>query len=346
MMSNSDQLVFVGVSGGIDSAYSAYLLKKQGARVVGVFLKPWSPPFIECAWKEEYRDAMRVCANLGIPFRFIDLSKEYEREVLTPMIEEYRKGKTPNPDILCNSRIKFGHFFNYCLKENARIATGHYAQIKMINNEPHLFQGADKDKDQTYFLYDIDKKVLNHILFPIGALKKRDIRTKAKKLGIPVSEKPDSTGVCFIGDIKMKEFLKHYIESNKGEVVENGVVVGEHMGVPFYTIGQRHGFSIHKKKEGIHYIVVGKDIKENKLLVAQSKDVETKGVKEIKLRDVKFFYPLQDKNILARIRHRSNLYKVKFENNTVVFESSILVTPGQSIVFYDTKNECLGGGIV
>ncbi|MFN4181469.1 MAG: tRNA 2-thiouridine(34) synthase MnmA, partial [Candidatus Paceibacteria bacterium] len=218
--------VFVGLSGGVDSAVSALLLKQKGYKVVGVFIQTWHPDFIACNEEEERRDAMRVAAHLDIPFLTLDLSMEYKRDVAHYMIEEYRNGRTPNPDVLCNSHIKFGGFLNYALSRGADfVATGHYAQRK----DDFLVRAVDSTKDQVYFLWQLTQKQLEKIIFPIGALKKTEVRKIAKKYKLPISDKKDSQGICFLGDIDLKDFLQHYIETKKGEVLnEMGEVVGEH----------------------------------------------------------------------------------------------------------------------
>ncbi|MGH7250067.1 MAG: tRNA 2-thiouridine(34) synthase MnmA, partial [Minisyncoccia bacterium] len=269
------KLIFVGLSGGVDSAVSAALLQKAGYEVVGVFMKTWHPDFLECNEEEERRDAMRVAAHLDIPFLTFDFEKEYKRAVADYMIREYKEGRTPNPDVMCNKEVKFGAFLKKALSMGANyVATGHYARIvdtenfletapsetkrqgthTFPKNSPHLLQGVDSAKDQSYFLWTLRQEQLSKILFPIGHLKKTEVRKLAKKFNLPVSEKKDSQGICFLGPVDLKEFLKHYIKEKKGEVVlargearpngEAGRVIGFHDGVVFHTLGERHGFTI------------------------------------------------------------------------------------------------------
>src|SRR3989344_4417069 len=237
--------VFVGLSGGVDSAVTALLLKEQGFDVTGVFIKVWQPDFLPCIWREERRDAMKVAIALDIPFLFFDFEEEYKKGVVDEMIEEYKSGRTPNPDVLCNQEIKFGAFLKKAKELGADfIATGHYAE----NKNGVLMEGQDKEKDQSYFLWTVKKEDLKHILFPVGHLEKKEVRRLASKYNLPVSEKKDSQGICFIGDVDMGEFLSHFISIKTGEVLNtNGEVIGTHTGAVVYTIGERHGFEITKK---------------------------------------------------------------------------------------------------
>ncbi|MDO8659583.1 MAG: tRNA 2-thiouridine(34) synthase MnmA, partial [Candidatus Parcubacteria bacterium] len=283
------QTVFVGLSGGVDSAVSAVLLKEQGYEVVGVFIKTWHPDFLVCNEEEERMDAMRVSAFLGISFLTFDFEDVYKKEVADYMIAEYKMGRTPNPDVMCNKEVKFGAFLKKSLAMGADfVATGHYAQnfpssltrgrlgggsLKFTSPQPspyqgegeihHLQKGLDPLKDQSYFLWTLKQEQLKHILFPVGNLKKTEVRKLAKKFNLPVAEKKDSQGICFLGAVDLKEFLKHYIKEKKGKVL-NGKkeVIGYHDGVVFYTLGERHGFTITKKgpNDGRYY-VVDKDIK-------------------------------------------------------------------------------------
>jgi tRNA-specific 2-thiouridylase len=300
---NKKKIVFVGLSGGVDSAVSAALLKKAGYEVVGVFIKTWHPEFLVCNEEEERLDAMRVAAFLDIPFLTFDFEDVYKKEVADYMIAEYKIGRTPNPDVMCNKEVKFGAFFKKALAMGADfVATGHYAKIVQIENFSGLLQpsagtfpvqnsqsvrflekGLDPSKDQSYFLWTLKQEQLKHILFPVGNLKKTEVRKLAKKFNLPVAEKKDSQGICFLGAVDLKDFLKHYIKSKKGDVVvlsevegENKYkVIGHHNGVVFHTLGERHGFTITKKtpKDGAYY-VIGKDMKKNILIVSQKKNAE------------------------------------------------------------------------
>lgn len=255
--------VFVGVSGGVDSSVTAALLQDQGYDVVGVFIRTWQPDWIECTWLHERRDAMRVCAHLNIPFLELDLEQEYKQGVADYMIAEYRAGRTPNPDVMCNREVKFGGFLQWALKQGADyIATGHYARVIHRENESVLLQGKDLTKDQSYFLWTLTEEQLRHVLFPIGEFQKTQVRELAKKYHLPTAVKKDSQGICFIGEIDMKEFLKHYIDIHPGDVVnEQGEIIGYHQGALFHTLGERHGFTITKKgTQDAPYYVIAKDI--------------------------------------------------------------------------------------
>jgi tRNA-uridine 2-sulfurtransferase len=342
--------VFVGMSGGVDSSVSAALLKNEGYDVTGVFIKVWQPEGMPCTWKEDRLDAMRVAAVLEIPFLTLDLEKEYKKEVVDYMIDEYKKGRTPNPDVMCNKEIKFGSFLKKALLMGADfVATGHYAQTK----DALLLESNDKEKDQTYFLWTLTQKQLKHVLFPIGHLTKPKVRALAKKFKLPTFDKKDSQGLCFIGKVDMKEFLKTFIKEKKGQVVnENGDVIGHHDGVTFYTIGERHGFTITKKTTSeTPYFVIDKNVKENKLIVSHEKTTKAQSEKTLTLTNVNLIEEkLPEGEVLARIRYRQTLQKALLQKSTkgyeIVFrESPETPSKGQSVVFYQNK-KCLGGGII
>ena len=285
---------------------------------------------------------MQVCARLGIRFETWDFSKEYEKKVGKYMIKSYKKGITPNPDVMCNKFIKFGLFFDRAIKSGADfVATGHYAKIK----NGKLIKAADKNKDQTYFLHEIKKEQLGKILFPVGGLKKPEVRKLAQKLGLENAQKKDSQGVCFVGQFNMKDFLKHYIEPKKGEILSlNGKDMGEHDGVYYYTIGQRHGFNI---KDGHGpYFVVKKDLKKNIIYVGKEKDLLSKKARVVNINWIqkpKRFPVILD----VRARYRAPLNKAELDKNgSLIFKKSErALTSGQSAVFYQ-KNQVLGGGII
>ncbi len=345
--------VFVGMSGGVDSSVTAALLKKEGYDVTGVFIKVWSPDWLPCTWKDERRDAMRVAAHLDIPFFTFDFENEYKKAVADYMIDEYKKGRTPNPDVMCNKEIKFGSFLKKALVMGADyIATGHYVQ----NIDTTLIEGVDTNKDQSYFLWTIPQEVLKHILFPIGKYQKSEVGALASKYGLPTASKKDSQGICFIGKVEMKEFLQHYIESKPGNVLnEKGEIIGIHEGAVFYTIGQRHGYSLTKKSAtDTPYYIVKKDIDTNTLTVSQKPEEDSlKTIKYVVLSDV----TIRGENInptkkySARIRYRQEKQFctiTKDENNNVVTEFDIPqqgVSHGQSVVIYDGV-VCCGGGII
>ncbi len=365
-MKKNRKTVFVGVSGGVDSSVSVALLKDQGYDVVGVFIRTWTPDFIECTWRDERRDAMRVCAHLGILFLECDAEEAYKKGVAEYMIEEYKKGRTPNPDVMCNREVKFGVFWQFAKEHGADfIATGHYArnnyELLITNYEPaspagRLKKGKDAGKDQSYFLWTLTQDDLAHTLFPVGHLEKKEVRRLAEKYKLPTATKKDSQGVCFLGPLDMKDFLSHYIEQKKGDVLNvDGEVIGEHDGAVFFTLGERHGFTITKKRPNDEpYYVVAKDVKNNTITVSISHAfhqthftrekiavVHTNWVSEI---------PEQEKRYTAQIRYHGEQLPCEIEvgeNNQamITFDSSILVSSGQSIVVYD-GDVCMGGGVV
>lgn len=271
MFMKSQGKVFIGLSGGVDSAVSAALLKKTGYDVTGVFIKVWQPDWIDCTWREDRRDAMRVAAHLGIPFVTLDLEKEYRESVIDYMIAEYAKGRTPNPDVMCNRTIKFGAFYDWAIAQGADfVATGHYARIGNETDGGHsLLTSTDSNKDQSYFLWTLKQEQLSRILFPIGHLTKPEVRSLARKFGLPNAEKKDSQGLCFIGKVDIKEFLSHYVKTEPGKVLdENGEVIGMHPGALFFTIGERHGFTVNKKTPHDQPLyVIDKDIEQNTIVV-------------------------------------------------------------------------------
>ncbi len=360
MQTAHKKTVFVGVSGGVDSSVSAAILKKQGYMVIGVFIRTWQPEWLECTWKAERRDAIRVCAHLNIPFVELDLESEYKKGVADYMINEYKKGNTPNPDVMCNREVKFGGFLKWAIKKGADyIATGHYAQIisDKEGNKYSLLRGKDRNKDQSYFLWTLEQEQLKHILFPVGNIEKTKVRKLAKKYRLPTAVKKDSQGICFIGEINMKEFLSHYMHEKKGNILnEERQVIGEHRGSIFYTIGERHGFLINKKgTEDSPYYVIAKDIGENTITVSQNPYKKENLKKEytvnliIDNQDILF----KNMNLGAQIRYRGNVKKVKIisynkkeKTMKVLFkELDMTIASGQSLVFY-SGDVCLGGGII
>ena len=361
MKKNVNKKVFVGLSGGVDSSVSAALLKKAGYDVHGVFIKVWQPDFWGgCTMKEDRLDAMRVCAKLEIPFYTLDLEKEYKNEVVDYMIAEYKAGRTPNPDVMCNKYVKFGGFFDWAIAQGADfVATGHYAQISYDckKNKYELLAGDDKNKDQSYFLWTLTQKQLSKTIFPVGNIEKPEVRKLALKFGLNTAIKKDSQGLCFIGKVEMADFLKHFIKIKPGNVLsEKGEVIGRHQGVVFYTLGQRHGFDINIKTVNEYpYFIISKDIKNNTLTVSHNA-IKTEDItsKEIKLRNINWIKDVEpdlSKEYSARIRYRQPLEKCKIEKGNdglayVKFNiSQKAVTPGQSIVMYDGE-VCLGGGII
>ncbi|EKD33050.1 MAG: hypothetical protein ACD_76C00099G0009 [uncultured bacterium] len=334
--------ILVAMSGGVDSSVSAALLVKKGYDVTGAFMKNWS----DCAWEEDRRDALRVAAKLGIQLLTLDFEKEYKRLVVEEMIKECKAGRTPNPDILCNKYIKFDLFLKSADELGIEIiATGHYARIK----RGKLLAGKDNNKDQTYFLWAMPRTALSRVMFPIGDMYKTDVRETAKKLGLSVADKKDSVGICFIGEVNMYDFLKKYIPDNPGDIVNSsGNIVGKHKGLPFYTIGQRHGLSI---GGGEPYYVVSKDLQKNHLIVSSNYD---QGLykNELKAHSSNWLIKAPKKKFkcMARIRYRQPLEKCVVIPREGGFDAVFdrpqrAVTPGQSIVLYK-GNVCLGGGII
>lgn len=335
--------IFVGISGGVDSSVAAYLLKKDGYDVHGIFVKTWSPEWLPCTWVDEKRDAMRVCAVLNIPFHFLDAEDAYKQGVAEYMIAEYRAGRTPNPDVMCNRVIKFGVMWDYAKRHGAdAIATGHYAQ----SIDGQLCKGVDGSKDQSYFLWMLTQEELQHMLFPIGHLQKSEVRSIAEKAGLFTSAKKDSQGICFLGDVDMREFLAHYIEQRPGPVVTTkGEIVGEHDGIWFYTLGERHGFRITKQSsQQKPYYIVEKNIAENTLVVSHTAKVQMKGTKQtITLRDSS---GLHKGNYEAQIRYHGELIPAKVINSTTIELTYKGVVPlGQSLVLYQ-GDILVGGGII
>ena len=347
--------VFVGMSGGVDSSVSALLLKEAGYDVIGVFIKVWQADFLPCSWRDERRDAMRAAAHLQIPFLTLDLEKEYKKEVVDYMIREYREGRIPNPDVMCNKHVKFGAFLTFAEEHGADfIATGHYARIEKSDEAYRLLAGVDKEKDQSYFLWTLEQNALPRILFPVGGMEKSEVRSIAEKNELPNAGKKDSQGLCFMGQVDMEDFLKHYIKTKKGDVLDKeGKVIGEHEGSELYTIGQRHGFTATNKGSSDEpYFVVSKNIETNTITVAHRSEQDgniqtlTFRVENLLLRN----YDKSEEGLMVRIRYRGALVAAQLRETagvTTVVPSSPFtdLASGQSAVFY-RKEECLGGGII
>ncbi len=352
------------MSGGVDSSVASLLLQKQGYDLVGCYIKGWYPPGVVCNWKEDRRDAMRVCAKLGIPFITMNAEKEYKKEVADYMISEYKDGRTPNPDIMCNKSVKFGVFLKKALEMGADyIATGHY--VKKLSARGGSASGGknntldiakDLNKDQSYFLWTLTQGQLKHCLFPLGGLLKSEVRGIARKNSLATAEKEESQGVCFIGEFNMEDFLKKYIKPKKGKVITpDGKIIGEHNGLAFYTIGQRHGFGFGGGKGGPYYIVE-KDFKNNQLIVSEKKNEKNFSRKEVVIDNANWIsvvpnVPKIGRKYQARIRYRQPLEECQFAeiskiSTKIVFKNpQRAVTPGQSLVIYDGE-EMLGGGII
>ncbi len=342
--------VFVGLSGGVDSAVSAALLKEEGYEVIGVFIKIWSPEWLGCTSRQDRLDAMRVAAHLGIPYREIDLTEEYKKEVVDYMIREYKTGRTPNPDVFCNKYIKFGIFFDWAIREGADfVATGHYARTKKDGDVFKMLAGTDKNKDQSYFLWTLTQKQLSKTLFPVGLLEKSEVRLLAKKFRLPNAERRDSQGLCFVGPVDVKEFLAQYIPQKRGDVLdEKGKVIGNHKGALFFTMGERHGFTITEKTPNDGpYFVVAKDMKKNTITVGHKNDDLLGMKKKFSLESMNWISdtPLTEKKYTARVRHLGVRASCIFDSGKIIFTDSVLAASGQSLVLYD-GDVCLGGGII
>ena len=370
--------VFVGMSGGVDSSVSALLLKEQGYHVVGVYMKNWSRdlPGMKCPWAEDLSDAKRVAVKLGIDFEVWDFEKEYHEKVVEYMLDEFRKGNTPNPDVMCNQEIKFKLFYEKAMERGADfIATGHYARVE----RKMLMRAVDENKDQTYFLYRISEEALAHTIFPIGEMLKPEVKKLAEEHGLHNAYKKESMGVCFVGEVGMKDFLKEYIDVKPGEIreVETERVLGYHEGAMFYTIGQRHGLYLDGIKgevnDGLPYYVVAKDVAENVVYVSKNLNDEHIWTNELSLKELLFRSgprpagpspwaagansraaalqnaPSQNKssfNVLVRLRHRAPLIPATFDGEKLHFANKIKrPAAGQSAVMYDGEI-CLGGGII
>jgi tRNA-specific 2-thiouridylase len=348
------------MSGGVDSSVSAALLQEQGYRVEGAFVVTWTVPWLPCTWREEREDAMRVAQHLGIPFHTIDLSLEYERDVVSYLINEYRAGRTPNPDVMCNKVIKFGGLYAWAMEHGFDyLATGHYARSMRDDADGtyRLYAGLDRNKDQSYFLWTLTGEQLSHVLFPVGALEKRDVRELARSYGLSTAEKKDSQGICFLGDVNMKEFLTHYIDVVPGDVLDtDGAVIGSHDGAILYTLGERHGFRVFVHTPDMPPLyVVAKDVERNTITVAPEHAISEALPEEqiIRLAETNWIRPLPpaEGQYLARLRYRQPLFPVVVTAND---DGTAAVSPetpqryvpsGQSVVVYD-GDECLGGGII
>lgn len=345
--------VYVGLSGGVDSSVAAALLKEQGFDVTGVYMKNWSKdlPGFECPWKQDYTDAKRVAVQLGIPFKLYDFETEYRQRVVDYMIEGYRAGRTPNPDIMCNQEIKFKLFLETALNDGADIvATGHYARAQ----DGQLLQAKDTNKDQTYFLYRVDSSALQRTLFPLGQYTKPEVRELAEKFGLITATKKESMGICFVGKVGIKDFLLHELgEQSPGDIVDqHNHVVGTHDGAIFYTIGQRHGLDV---GGGLPYYVTGKDMTANKVFVTS--DISDKKLwnTQLRLGDVHWINApgLDGQEVQVRTRHRAPMVRgtlriASNDKNTlrvVLSEEIRALTPGQSAVLYN-GDQVLGGGII
>jgi tRNA-specific 2-thiouridylase len=343
------RIVYVGMSGGVDSSVTAALLKEQGYTVVGVYMKNWTQdlPGFTCPWMEDYQDAKRVAVQLGIDFKLYDFETEYRQKVVDYMIEEYKAGRTPNPDIMCNQEVKFRLFLDTALQDGAdMIATGHYSRTK----DGQLLTGIDVNKDQSYFLYRVSSQALQNTLLPIGEYEKPRVRQLAEKFGLATAKKKDSQGICFVGKVGIKEFLEQYVEAVPGAIIDQtGKAIGEHEGAIFYTIGQRHGLNV---GGGLPYYVVGKDMDKNEVYVTTKLDDDRLWRDDLQLTDLHWINDAPENGTIyqVRTRYRAPLVNCSIEQSGDIFTLKLedavrAITPGQSAVLYD-GDRVLGGGIV
>ncbi len=359
MIKTKETRVIVGLSGGVDSAVAALLLQQQGYNVEGVFMKNWEADATDpyCQAEQDLSDARGVCERLQIPFHRVNFAKEYWDKVFQNFLDEYAAGRTPNPDILCNKEIKFKVFLDYALQQGADfIATGHYARCIKQNNHFQLWQGHDHNKDQTYFLYTLNQEQLKYCLFPVGELKKPKVRELAAAHGFLNYAKKDSTGICFIGERKFKDFLQEYLLPKPGNIkTETGKIIGKHHGLMYYTLGQRKGIGIggQKNEKELPWYVIEKDLTRNELIVGQEHNHPKLMHKSLRCQQLHWVtdaptFPLQ---CAAKTRYRQAqetcmVMKINADEYQVDFiEPQWAMTPGQSVVFYQGE-QCLGGGII
>ena len=351
--------VVIGMSGGVDSSVAAYLLKKEGYEVIGLFMRNWDAsvnndilgnPTLNnniCPQEQDYNDALAVSNELGIPLHRIDFVKEYWDYVFTYFLDELKKGRTPNPDIMCNKYIKFDLFIKEAKRLGADyIATGHYARIK----DGYLLRGIDDNKDQTYFLSQLTKEQLKNVLFPVGNIVKDEVRKVADELKLTTAKKKDSTGICFIGERNFKRFLENYLPNKEGDIIniETKQVLGKHIGLMYYTIGQRRGLDVGGTSDKL--FVVGKDLNKNILYVCEGEDNEYLLSDSCIVEQVNFNCDLRPTECSAKFRYRQkdNPVSIEYLDNgelLVRYKNVKSVTPGQACVFYQDE-KCLGGGII
>jgi tRNA-specific 2-thiouridylase len=351
--------VVIGMSGGVDSSVAAWILKQQGYKVIGLFMKNWEDDDNSeyCSSRQDWLDVVSVADLIGIDVEAVNFASEYKDRVFAEFLREYSAGRTPNPDVLCNAEIKFKAFLDHAMSLGAEaIATGHYAKTARVGEEVHLLKAIDETKDQSYFLYRLNQQQLKHVIFPLGGIRKTVIREIAQKIGLPNAAKKDSTGICFIGERPFREFLNRYLPNKPGPIkTEDGKTVGEHVGLAFYTLGQRKGIGMGGSKDGTGdpWFVAKKDIQTNTLYIVQGHDhpwLLNPLLSASQISWTSGFAPALG-SYTAKTRYRQvdapcqlsaltkDLFTLNFD------EAQWAVTPGQSAVIY-SGDRCLGGGII
>lgn len=351
--------IVVGISGGVDSSVAAYLLKEQGYEVIGLFMVNWEERDGTCTAESDYEDVKRVCNKIGIPYFSVNYAKEYYDRVFKHFLEEYKKGRTPNPDVLCNREIKFGPFLEKARELGADfIATGHYCKKIVKDGKYYLAKADDLNKDQSYFLNQLSQDQLSSVIFPLQNIDKPTVREIAKKLELSTAEKKDSTGICFIGERNFKNFLKDFLPAQPGDIrrIEDNEIVGKHDGLMYYTLGQRRGLNIGGRKDGDgqRWFVVKKDLENNILYVSQGEDdlLFSDGLYASEMNFIPEKPAQNEFECFAKFRYRQPDQRVKVtvlsdkEIRVDFFEPQRAITPGQYVVLYDEDGLCLGGGVI
>ncbi len=358
-MKQNGKTVVVGISGGVDSSVAAYLLREQGYNVIGLFMNNWEEEDVDdsaCSSASDWEDARAVCSRLGIPAYSVNFAAEYRDRVFEYFLSEYRKGRTPNPDVLCNREIKFGPFSEYARRLGADfIATGHYCAVKRCDDTTMLYEAADKNKDQTYFLNQVNSRQLDNVIFPLAGMQKSEVRDTAQKLGLVTAKKKDSTGICFIGERNFKRFLSKYLPAMPGDIVDvNGKKLGRHDGLMYYTLGQRRGLGIGgvAGEEQNRWFVVSKDMENNRLVVKcgegdelMSSACDTDGFNIIGGRPAKNTLRCKVKTRYRQPAQEATLYFTDSGAHIEFDAPQRAVTPGQYAVAY-LDERCLGGGAI
>ena len=349
--------IVVGISGGVDSSVAAYLLKQQGHDVIGLFMVNWEEDDGACTAEEDFEDVKRVCNKIGIPYFSVNYAKEYYERVFSYFLDEYRRGRTPNPDVLCNREVKFGPFLEQAKRLGAdKIATGHYAKKIECDGKYILAKAKDLNKDQSYFLNQLRQEQLKEVIFPLEDIEKTEVRRIAEELGLSNAKKKDSTGICFIGERNFKNFLKGFLPAQQGKILDlTGKEVGQHDGLMYYTLGQRRGLNIGGRADGNgeRWFVIKKDLKNNILYVSQGEDDElfSDGLIAVDMN----WFPERPKEIefdcLAKFRYRQPDQKVhvtiiRDKIKVDFYEKQRAITPGQYVVLYNEEGHCLGGGTI